>query len=139
VFGDNGVSPERPVIEITNVELVDRGMTPTLWTQLPRGIIRAIEKNIYRTNILLPLILAGVCLLAIAQRGRALLILFSVPIYYLVSHSPFSTEYRYVLAIHCFLFISAAVTIYCAGVAIVSAARHLRAAHWFSRSVADTG
>ena len=139
VFSDNGVSAERPVIEIAKVELVERGKTPTLWTQAPRSIIRAIEKNIYKTERLLPLILVGICILSVARRRRAMLILFTVPVYYVVSHSPFSTEYRYVLAIHCFLFISAAVTIYCAGLVITSAARHLKAMHLFSRSVTDAG
>jgi hypothetical protein len=139
VFSDNGVSPERPVIEITKVELIERGTTPTLWTQVPRVIIRAIEKNIYKTDRLLPLITAGICLLAIARRWSTMLILLTVPIYYLVSHSPFSTEYRYVLAIHCFLFISAAVTIYCVGVAVANAAGYLRGARWFSRRVTDAG
>jgi len=139
VLSDNGVSAERPVIEISRVELVERGKTPTLWTQVPRVIIRAIEKNIYKTERLLPLVLVGICILGIARRGRAFLILFTVPVYYVVSHAPFSTEYRYVLAIHCFLFISAAVTIYCTGVLIARAAKHLRAAHLFSRSVTDTG
>jgi hypothetical protein len=121
------------------VEFVERGATPSLWTQVPRVIIRAIEKNIYKTERLLPLILVGICILAIARRGRELLILFTVPVYYVVSHTPFSTEYRYVLAIHCFLFISAAVTIYCGGVLVARAARQLRSAHLFSRSVTDAG
>lgn len=139
VFSDNGVSAERPVIEIAKVELIDRGTTPTLWTQVPRVIIRTIEKNIYKTDRLLPLILVGICILGIARRGRAMLILFTVPVYYVVSHAPFSTEYRYILAIHCFLFLSAAVTIYCVGVVLAMAARHLPAAHLFSRGVTDAG
>lgn len=139
VFSDNGASAERPFIEISRVELVERGKTPTLWTQVPRVIVRAIEKNIYKTERLLPLILVGICVLGIARCGRALLILFTVPVYYVVSHAPFSTEYRYVLAIHCFLFISAAVTIYCGAVVLARVARNLKGMRLFSRSVTDAG
>jgi dolichyl-phosphate-mannose-protein mannosyltransferase len=139
VFSNNGATPERSVIEITKVELFERGATPTLWTRVPRIIIRGIERNIYKTERLLPLIVAGLFLLGIARRGRTLLILAVVPAYYLVSHSPFSTEYRYVLAIHCFLFIFGAVSLYGAGLGIAKATRHLRGAHWFPRRVTDPG
>ena len=59
------------------------------------------------------LIGSGIGLLALAGRGRALIILLSVPAYYLVVHSALHTEYRYILAIHHFLFICAAVTLHC--------------------------
>src|SRR5262249_7641979 len=98
VFSNNGSSQEHAVIEITKAELFERGATPTLWTRAPRTIIRGIERNFYKTERLLPLIVVGIFLLAIARRGHTLLILLVVPAYYLVSHSPFSTEYRYVLA-----------------------------------------
>jgi hypothetical protein len=52
------------------------------------------------------------------NRGKALLILLAVPIYYLCTHAAFSTEYRYILAIHYFLFIASAATIYSIGPAI---------------------
>jgi hypothetical protein len=40
------------------------------------------------------------------------LLLAAVPAYYVGTHSAFSTEYRYVLAIHYFLFVIAAISIY---------------------------
>jgi len=138
VFSDNGESPERPVVEITNVEIFERGMTPTLWTHIPRVIIRGIERNIYKTVLLLPLIVVGIGIMVIARRWRTILILLSVPLYYVVSHSPFSTEYRYVLAIHCFLFICGAVPLYCAGLVIGRTTRWFGASH-FSRRVSDVG
>jgi hypothetical protein len=137
VFSDNGENPARPIIEITKVELFERGATPTLWTRAPRIIIRGIERNVYKTERLLPLILVGVFLMALAGRGRTILILSAVPVYYLVSHSPFSTEYRYVLAIHCFLFIFGALTLYCAGLGIVKATSHVRSARWSTERITD--
>jgi len=87
-----------------------------------------MEKNIFRTDRLLPLVIAGIGLLFFARHGRALLILLAVPIYYVSSHAPFSTEYRYILAVHCFLFVLGAVTLYCAGASIGQAVSHLRKA-----------
>jgi hypothetical protein len=139
VFSNNGESPERPVIEITNVEIFERGTTPTLWTHIPRVIIRGIERNTYKTVLLLPLISVGIGIMVFARRWRTILILLSVPFYYVVSHAPFSTEYRYVLAIHCFLFIFGAVAIYCAGLVIGRATRWLEASHRFLRRVTDAG
>ena len=126
VLSNNGATSQRPVVEVGKVDLFERGETPTLWSHYPRVIVRVIEKNIFKTEWLLPLIIAGIALLAIARRGRVLLILLVVPAYFLVTHAPFSTEYRYILAIHCFLFVMGAVTLYCAGVSIGQAAVYVR-------------
>jgi hypothetical protein len=126
VLSNNGATSERPVVEVGKADLFELGQTPTLWSRYPRGIVRVIEKNIFKTEWLLPLIIAGIALLAIAHRGRALTILLVIPIYFLVTHAPFSTEYRYILAIHCFLFVLGAVTLYCAGMAIGRAVSHIR-------------
>ena len=126
VLSNNGATSERPVVEVGKVDLFERGNTPTIWTHYPRVIVRVLEKNIFKTVFLLPLVIAGIALLAITRRGRVLLILLVVPAYYLITHAPFSTEYRYILAIHCFLFVMGAVTLYCAGVSIGQAAVYLR-------------
>ena len=75
---------------------------------------------------MLPLIVAGMILLGLALRGRAFVILLAVPAYYICVQSALSTEYRYILAIHYFLFIIAAVTFYCAGALITHGARLAR-------------
>jgi hypothetical protein len=67
---------------------------------------------------MLALIIIGIILLAAARRRRELLILLVVPVYYLLAQSFFHTEYRYILAIHYFLFVFAAVTPYVAGKAL---------------------
>jgi hypothetical protein len=115
VLSNNGATSERPVVEVGKPELFELGPTPTLWTRYPRVIIRGIERNIFKTAFLLPLIIAGIALLAFARRGGTLLTLLAVPIYYVGTHAPISTEYRYILAIHCFLFVIGAVTLYSAG------------------------
>ena len=67
---------------------------------------------------MLPLIGIGITLLAAAGRWRSLLILLAIPAYYLLVQSALHTEYRYILAIHYFLLMMAAVTLYCLGAAI---------------------
>jgi len=61
--------------------------------------------------------------LALARRRRALAVLLAVPIYYLLVQSALSTEYRYILAIHYFLFVVAGVTLGCLGSALGQASR----------------
>jgi hypothetical protein len=64
------------------------------------------------------MVIAGALLLGLALRGRALVLLLVVPAYYLCAQSALSTEYRYILAIHYFLFALAAVTLFCAGLTV---------------------
>jgi hypothetical protein len=74
---------------------------------------------------LLPLIAAGVLLLAPAKRKRELMLLLAVPVYYLCVQSAFHTEYRYIIAVHYFLFVLAAVTLYLAGQLVWGVARRM--------------
>lgn len=62
--------------------------------------------------MVLPLVVSGLILLALAGQGRVLAILLAIPVYYFSMQSVLHTEYRYVLAIHYFLFVIAAVAIY---------------------------
>jgi hypothetical protein len=54
----------------------------------------------------------------LARRGRALVLLLAVPLYYLLLQSALHSEYRYILAIHYFLFVIASVTLYVLGSAL---------------------
>ena len=72
-------------------------------------------------------LITGAVLLSLAGRGRALVVLLAVPAYYLCVQSALSTEYRYILAIHYFLFMMSATAFYCAGVAIGHSGRWLKA------------
>jgi hypothetical protein len=115
VISNNGASPDRPTVLIEKAELYRVGTTPQVWTRVVRPAVRGIQRNLYTTSRMLPLVVSGIVLLTLAGRKRALLMLLVVPAYYLVVQSVFHTEYRYILAIHYFLFIMAGVALYCAG------------------------
>ncbi len=86
------------------------------WSRAPRLAVRAVQK-LFVTAVFLPLYVAGLIILVRARRRRALAALLVVPAYYLCAQSPLHTEYRYVLAVHYFLFVVAAVALYQAWVA----------------------
>ena len=115
VISNNGPTAVQPSVEIVGAELFELGLTPHRWTRVPRLIVRGVQRNVYTTSRLLPLIVVGILLTALAGRKRELLLLAIVPAYYLLVQSAFHTEYRYILAIHYFLFVLAAVTLYVAG------------------------
>ena len=86
------------------------------WARAPRLLLRAAQK-LFITALFLPLYLAGLFLLLRARRWRVLAALLAVPLYYLCVQSALHTEYRYVLAVHYFLFVVAAFALYRAGLA----------------------
>lgn len=114
---------EPAVVKVGPAEIFESGPTPYLWTRYPRGAIRAIQRNLFKTNIARGLSVIGLILLALARRGKGLTILLIVPAYFLCVQSPLHTEYRYILAIHYFLFVIAAVTLYYAGLVIGRSSR----------------
>lgn len=122
VIGNNGAAASPPIVEIREAGLYNLGRTPFLWTRFVRPLARGIQRNIYVTSLMLPLVIVGTLLLVVAGRRRAVVILMAVPAYYLIVHSIVHTEYRYILAIHYFLFCFAAIAVYCAGLLIVQRA-----------------
>ena len=118
VISSDGPAVDSRLAEVGEARLFELGRTPYGWTRAPRAIIRGLQKNIFQTNRMLALIIIGVVALAVARRTRELLILLVVPVYYLLAQSFFHTEYRYILTIHYFLFVIAAVTLYLAGKAL---------------------
>jgi hypothetical protein len=122
VLSNNGATPTLPAVQLGKAELFELGATPHVWTRYPRLIVRSIQRR-FTTVLLIGLILLGVALLLLARHGRTLVILLAVPAYYLLVQSPLHTEYRYILAIHYFLFISAGVTVYMLAAALSQAAR----------------
>ena len=112
VFGNNDPARSQTKVQIGRAELFELGPTPHLWTRYPRALIRGIQKNLFKTGNMRLLIAAGILLLALARRKNALLALMAVPAYYLLVQSLVHTEYRYVLVIHYFLFVFAAVSLY---------------------------
>ena len=81
------------------------------WQSVFQWPLRAAQK-IFITAIFLPLVLIGGGMLVYQRRFKSLVILLAVPCYYFCTQSALHTEYRYVLVIHYFLFVLAAVAIY---------------------------
>jgi 4-amino-4-deoxy-L-arabinose transferase-like glycosyltransferase len=78
---------------------------------LLEGPLRLIQKLII-TAIFLPLSLLGAAILIYRRQFKKLAVLLAVPCYYFCVQSALHTEYRYVLVIHYFLFVLAAVALY---------------------------
>jgi hypothetical protein len=76
----------------------------------PRALLRVAQK-FFLTAWMLPLAFLGIALLIVRKRYRVVAILLTVPLYYMCVQSVLHTEYRYVLAIHYFLYIAVAVAI----------------------------
>ena len=110
VVSNNGAVPV-PVTEVSSVELYETGATRHFWTRYPRSVVRFFQKNLFTTSRMIPLIVVGLAFLVIGGRGRAIAVLLGVPVYYLVIHSPLSTEYKYILGIHYFLLVFASVSL----------------------------
>jgi dolichyl-phosphate-mannose-protein mannosyltransferase len=125
VISNNGSSPARPSIEARKASLYEFGATPHQWTRYARPVARGIQRNLYTTSHLTPLVAIGIILLAVARRFHALVCSLAVPAYYLCAQSAFHTEYRYIIAIHYFLFVMASVALYVAGASIWSGARRI--------------
>jgi len=99
---------QRPVAaEAGRVEGFALGPSAHAWTRLPRLLVRALQK-LFLTAVVLPFIVLGVVLLARARRFAALALLLCVPVYYMCTQSALWTEFRYILPMHYFLFILAA-------------------------------
>jgi len=109
VLSNNGSGAAGALLRVGTADLFELGPTPYTWTRYPRAVIRLAQKNVFTTNHMLPLIGLGIVLIAVTRRRRMLAILLVVPIYYLLVQSTLHTEYRYILAIHYFLFVMAAV------------------------------
>jgi 4-amino-4-deoxy-L-arabinose transferase-like glycosyltransferase len=82
--------------------------TPPTLLQWP---LRIVQK-LFITAIFLPLVLLGAGILIYRRQVERLAILLVIPGYYFSTQSALHTEYRYVLVIHYFLFVLAAVGVY---------------------------
>ncbi|MGB7924540.1 MAG: glycosyltransferase family 39 protein, partial [Pyrinomonadaceae bacterium] len=114
IFSNGASKPAPPVVRVESLKLFALGPASHLWTRYLRAPLRVIQK-LFITAIMLPLIILGVGLLARARAWRTLVILLVVPAYYFCAQSAVHTEYRYVLAVHYFLFMAAALALYWMG------------------------
>jgi Dolichyl-phosphate-mannose-protein mannosyltransferase len=121
VVSNNGRSSAQSQAGLGQAGLFELGQTPHRWTHFVRPAVRGIQRNLYTTSHMLPLIGIGIILLAAARRWKSLLVLLAVPAYYLLVQSALHTEYRYILTVHYFLFVMAAVTLSCFGALIAQA------------------
>lgn len=118
VLSNNGPQSDSSFLRVGRADLFELGPTAYTWTRYPRVLIRGLQKNFFTTGRMLPLVVIGIALLALAGRWRALAILLVVPIYYLSVQSAFHTEYRYILAMHYFLFVMAATALFSFGLVL---------------------
>ncbi len=81
------------------------------WQHFFQWPLRIIQK-LFITAVILPLVLVGAGILVYRRHIQTLAILLVVPYYYFCIQSALHTEYRYVLVIHYFLFVLAALSIY---------------------------
>jgi hypothetical protein len=117
VIANAGAKGVTPVLQIGRAELYALGTASFMWTRIPRSLLHLVQK-LFVTALMLPLAVFGLIMLIRARKRRssgAIVILLVVPAYYLCIQSALHTEYRYVLAIHYFLFILVAVALYHAG------------------------
>jgi hypothetical protein len=116
VISNNGTTPDMlPNVKVGQAALYRLGATPHIWSRFPRILIRGAQRNLFKTEHMVPAILIGIVLLSLGRRWRTILMLLLVPLYYLSIQSLLHTEYRYILAIHYFLFVIAAIPLYTAG------------------------
>jgi hypothetical protein len=117
VLSNNGTVTSRPVVQARRPQIFEIGPTPYTWTRYPRTVVRSLQRNLFSTSRMLPAVILGIALLALARRWSVLVTILVVPVYYLCVQAALSTEYRYILGIHYFLFMTAGVTLHCFGAA----------------------
>jgi 4-amino-4-deoxy-L-arabinose transferase-like glycosyltransferase len=96
------------------------------WQGLSQWPLSFVQK-LFITAIFLPLTLLGAFLLCYQRQFQRLALLLVVPFYYFCLQSALHTEYRYVLVIHYFLFVLAAVALYSIACNITAAWKRLSA------------
>jgi hypothetical protein len=117
VIDNAGAEGVTPVLQIGQASLYALGPASFTWTRIPRAALRVIQK-LFVTAVMLPLAIFGLVLLIRSRLGNSkatIVILLIVPAYYLSVQSALHTEYRYVLAVHYFLFVPVAAALSFAG------------------------
>ena len=113
-FSNNGQGAGNSNVSVRGAQLLALGPTGGRIARFPRFVIHFLQKALFTTSHMLILIVAGLALCVLAKNWRTLFLISAVPLYYLVAQSLLHTEYRYVLGIHYFAFIAAAITLSCA-------------------------
>ena len=95
-------------MEVGRVDLFDLGPSSQGWMRYPRFPIRTLQK-VFVTAAVLPCVILGIFALLWTRNLRPLIILLLVPVYYVIFQSALHTERRYVIVIHYFTLIFAAI------------------------------
>jgi hypothetical protein len=122
VLRDGAMGYQNLTARVGHIDMFAAGPAPTSWSHYPRLIIRSIQRVIVATWIL-PFVGVGICLLLLARQGRVVLLLLAVPAYYLCLQAPLHVEPRYIIPVHYFFIILAAVPLYWVGRMILAKAR----------------
>jgi hypothetical protein len=136
-ISNTGDAPQT-LLETGEAQLYEIGQTPYLWTRPLRSVIRGIQKNLFKTDVMRVLLLFGILLLLMARQSQTLFLLLLVPLYYLSTHAPFSTEVRYILPLHYCLFAVAATTIFLASTGIATGFQQLTKRRQIAREQPQT-
>jgi hypothetical protein len=107
-LANNAPVSARSVAEIGRLELFDLGASSQAWMRYPRFPIRTLQK-FFVTAAVLPCVIFGIGVLLWKRNFRTLILLLLVPVYYVIFQSALHTERRYVIAIHYFTLIFAAI------------------------------
>jgi hypothetical protein len=107
-LANNAPVSARSVAEIGRLELFDLGPSSQAWMRYTRFPIRTLQK-FFVTAAVLPCVILGIFVLLWTRNLRTLILLLLVPAYYVIFQSALHTERRYVIAIHYFTLILAAV------------------------------
>jgi CHASE2 domain-containing sensor protein len=101
-------------MKIGKMELYRLGPSSLDWTKYPRRIIN-LAQEFFKTAWILPFAVIGIIGMWRAGKGRYLLMILAIPVYYVCAQSFLHTEYRYVMAIQHSLFVCVAVAFYLIG------------------------
>ena len=101
---------EPVTLELGTVEAFELGSASQTWTRYPRIVVGFLQR-LFRTAVFLPFIFLAVIVLIRQRRWQELALLLVVPVYYMCLQSALWTEFRYILSMHYFLLILAAVGI----------------------------
>ncbi|HEU4388699.1 MAG TPA: glycosyltransferase family 39 protein [Blastocatellia bacterium] len=123
VLSNNNQDPTRSSILVGEASLYAVGPAAGRRAGALRWVLRSVQRNLFVTGRLLPLVLLGAAFLLAGKYHRELSLLLAIPFYYVASHSIIHTEYRYILGAHYVLFILAGIAIFVAAKLLAAAIR----------------
>jgi len=112
VFFNDVPQPSQSIFEIRNLTLAEIKTSLLDYQYIWRKVVHLLQKAIFTTTLMRALIILGIILALLCRRWREALLVAAAPIYYVIFQSALHTEYRYILPVHYFAFIFAAISIY---------------------------